>query len=161
MRSAHALSLTSLAAARCPQRPPRTAWLVARLRAPWLDRQLADGVATWASPSHAARALQLTGARSRRSLAGSLERLVKHAEQPSTRVGSAVVPPCREQVREALPLILEIASRLRATAPVGAAGIARLSVLLCDGNGPCYSRSDPGALMIALQAVSRSLDVQD
>ena len=86
---------------------------------------------------------------------------MKHAEQPLTQVGSAVVPPCREQVREALPLILEIASRLRATAPVGAPGVARLSVLLCDGNGPCYSCSDPGALMIALQAVSQSLDVQD
>ena len=134
---------------------------MARLRAPWLDRQLADGVASWASPSHAARALQLTGARSRRSWAGSLERLVEHAERPSTRFGSAVVAPCREQVREALPLILDIAARLRATAPVGAAGVARLRALLCDGNGPCYSRSDQGALRIALQAVSESLDVYD
>ena len=126
-----------------------------------IDRDLASGVAPWHSRTHAARSLQLTSLRSRRSLARSLERLVKHAEQPCTRVGSAVVPPCREQVREALPLLLEIASRLRATAPVGAGGIARLSVLLCDGNGPCYSRSHPGALMIALEAVSQSLDVQD
>ena len=86
---------------------------------------------------------------------------MKHAEQPSTRFESAVVPPCREQVREALPLILDIAFRLRASAPVGAPGIARLRALLCDGNGPCYSRTDPGALTIALQDVARSLDVQD
>ncbi len=86
---------------------------------------------------------------------------MEHAERPSTRFGSAVVAPCREQVREALPLILDIAFRLRATVPVGAAGVARLRVLLSDGSGPCYSRSDPGALTIALQAVSESLDVHD
>ena len=157
MRSAHARSPTSLVAARCRQRPPRTAWLVARLRAPWLDRQLADGVATWASPSHAARALQLTGARSRRSWARSLERLVKHAEQPSTRVGSAVVPPCREQVREALPLILEIASpaaRHRACGRRGNRSVERAAVrreraLLLTQRPRCADDCAAGGLAIA------------
>jgi hypothetical protein len=161
MRSADALSPTSLTAARCRQRPPRTAWLLARLRAPWLDRQLADGVATWASPTHAARALQLTNDRSRGALARSLERLVEHTDRSSPRFGSAVVPPCREQVRGALPLILDIASRLRAPGPVDAPGIARLRALLSDGIGPCYTPGDPDALTIALQTASQWLDVQD
>ena len=74
---------------------------------------------------------------------------------------SAAVPPCREQVREAMPLILMIASRLRSAEPVDARGVARLRALLSDGSGPCYAPSRPGALTIALQSVSKSLDVQD
>jgi hypothetical protein len=142
-------------------RPPRAAWLRARLRAPWLDRELAAGIASWRSPVHAARALQLTSDRSRRGWAGSLERLVKEVEQPPTALCRAVVPPCREQVREARPVILAVASRLRSSAPVDARGVAQLRAVLGDGTGPCYVRSRPDTLTIALQNVSRSLDVLD
>jgi hypothetical protein len=105
---------------------------LARLRAPWLDRQLAAGSVPWRSPAHAARTLQLTGDRSRGALARWLERLVEHAERPPARfIISAVIPPCREQVHAALPVILATASRrLRSGAPVDARGVARLRALL-------------------------------
>jgi hypothetical protein len=142
------------------QRRP-IAWLLARLRAPWLDRQLAAGVVPWRSRVHAARALQLTSARSRRALARSMEMLVERAERPPTPFRGAAIPPCREQVREAWPLVLAIASRLRSGEPVNAHGVARLRELLSDGAGPCYLRATPDALTLALQSVCRVLDVDD
>jgi hypothetical protein len=142
-------------------RHPRAARLLAHLRAPRLDRQLADGVAPWHSPTHAARALQLTGARTRRALARSLERLVEQAEEPPPPARSAVIEPCRPQVREARPIMLTMAFRLRAGTPVDARGVARLKLLLTDGLGPCYAPSRPDALLVELQSVSRWLDVRD
>lgn len=140
--------------------PRRVAWILARLRAPRLERQLAAGSLPWASELHAARAVQLTGERHRRGLARSLESLVEQAEDPTPRFMSAVIPPCRAQVREALPLILEVASRLRSGEPVDARGVAQLRALLADGGGPCYTASRPDALSIALRSVSEALDVQ-
>jgi hypothetical protein len=135
--------------------------LLAHLRAPWLDRQLADGIASWHSPAHAARALQLTSARTRKALARSLERLVEQAEEPPRSARSAVILPCRPQVREARPIILTTALRLRAGAPVAARGMARLKLLLSDGAGPCYASSRPDALLIELQTITQWLDVRD
>ena len=161
MRNVDALTPTPrtvIGSARRHSRPPR---LLARLRAPWLDRQLAAGIAPWRSPTHAARALQLTSARTRKALARSLERLVEQAEEPPTPARSAVIEPCRPQVREARPILLTMAFRLRAGTPVDARGMARLKLLLSDGVGPCYAPSRPDALVIELQTVSQWLDVRD
>lgn len=162
MRTTHALgSRAARPAGLAPRRmPPGVVWLLAHVRARRLDRQLAAGSVPWRSPVHAARALQLTSERYRRGLARSLERLVEHAERPGGQFRGSVVQPCREQVTEALPLMLTIAARLRSGAPVDARGIARLCALLSDGAGPCYARSDPGALSGALETVSEWLDVQ-
>jgi hypothetical protein len=135
------------------------AWLAAHLFAPWIDRQLAEGVAPWRSRTHAARALQLTNSRRRRVLAAGLERLVEHAEQPGSHFRhSGVIPPCREQVREALPVIFAIAGRLRGGSPLDARGVARLKALITDSAGPCYKRSRRDALNDALETVSQWLD---
>jgi hypothetical protein len=161
MRTAHALGGPARAAGLELRRIPHQAvWLVAHLRARRLDRQLGEGAVSWCSQIHAARAVQLTGDRHRRGLARSLERLVENAEDPTARFISAVIPPCREQVREAMPLLLTVASRLRSAEPVDARGVARLRALLADGSGPCYMPSRPDALTIALQSISRSLDVE-
>lgn len=147
---------------RLPRRHRPVAWLLAHLRGPWIDRQLAQGIAPWRSPTHAARALQLTTCRRRRALAAGLERLVEEAELPARHFRhSAVTSPCREQVREALPLILAIASRLRDGAPIGARGIAGLRLVITDGAGPCYRRVHRDALKDVLQAISRGLDAPD
>ena len=140
---------------------PRVDWLLARLRAPSLDRQLADGTAPWRSPVHAARARQLTNDRTRRTLARSLERLVEQAETPRPPFRTAVVQPCRPQVREARPLILTIAQRLRSNAPVRVCGVARLQALLSNGAGPCYAPSHPDALNTELRAVADLLEAHD
>jgi hypothetical protein len=144
-----------------PGRHPRAARLLAHLRAPWLDRQLAGGIAAWHSPTHAARALQLTSARTRKALARSLERFVEQAEEPPTLARSAVIEPCRPQVREARPIMLTMAFRLRSRSLVDARGMARLKLLLSDGAGPCYAPSRPDALLVELQSVSEWLDVRD
>jgi hypothetical protein len=162
MRAAQAFTyLPRLRAAerRVPRALPR---LQARVRGPRVDRELARGIATWHSPLHAERALYLTSNRTRNNLARSLDRLLAHAEMTRIQfVGTAVAIPCREQVREALPQILELAFRLRDGRPVGARGVAQLETLLCDGSGPCYSRSTPQALAAALEGVSRWLDIDD
>jgi hypothetical protein len=163
MSNTDALSPTGFAIMGSRPPRPRTVWLLAHLRALWLDRQLAAGIVPWHSKLHAVRSLQLTSDRSRRALARSLEHLVEHAEMSRIQsVGTAVVIPCREQVREARPVILAMVSRLRASAPVDARGMARLRLLLTDGTGPCYTPSGrPDALAVELQTVDQWLDAAD
>jgi hypothetical protein len=161
MSNTDALSPTGFAIMGSRSPRPRTVRLLAHLRALRLDRQLAAGVVPWHSKLHAVRSLQLTSDRSRRALACSLEHLVEHADGPPVHWRSAV-PPCRPQVSEARPVILAIAARLRATAPVDARGMARLRLLLTDGAGPCYTPSvRPDALAVELQTVDRWLDAAD
>jgi hypothetical protein len=138
------------------------AWLSAHLRARRIDLELAKGVATWRSPTHAARALQLTTRRHRRGLAVGVTRLVADAERPvgNFRLTSAI-PPCREQVREAAPVIIAIASRLCDGDPVDARGVATLRLVITDGVGPCYARIHRKALTDALEGVLLWLDAYD
>jgi hypothetical protein len=133
--------------------------LTARICSPWLDPQLAAGVPSWRSPSHAARALQLTGDRDRRSLARSLERLLEDAERIPTPFRGAAIRPCRGQVLGALAEIMAISALLRSAQPVDARGVAMLRAILTDGGGPCYIRSHPAALSEELREVSRWLRV--
>ncbi|HET9718679.1 MAG TPA: hypothetical protein VFP55_01240 [Solirubrobacteraceae bacterium] len=139
----------------------RVPMLLARLRAPWIDRALAAGTVPWRSPTYAARALQLTSPRRRLLLARSLETLVEEVEGSRPARICSPIPGCRPQIRQARPLILMIASRLRSDTPVDPAGVARLGRLLSDGSGPCYMTSRPGALALALEEVDESLDVLD
>jgi hypothetical protein len=161
VRSTQALGSLGITEPRARHHSPWRNHLVAHARGRRLDRDLAAGIATWRSPTHAARALQLTSPRNRRQLARSLERLLEHADDPRIYFMSAVVTPPRRQVREARSLIVEIVSRLRSRDPVDAPGVARLATLLRDGAGPCYSRSQAGALTTALENVTSSLDVYD
>jgi hypothetical protein len=164
MRTTHALGHPALEPLVSGQRLTPTALLTglrARLRAPSLDRQLSSGTASWRSPVHAARSLQLTSDRRRRRLACSLERLIKTAEQPRALFPGAAVLPRPEQVRDAKPLLLAVAVRLRSGAPVDARGVAYLRELLCNGDSPVYARSAAGALAAELRTVSEMLDVQD
>jgi hypothetical protein len=161
MRHAQALTPQRFSRSTRGHRPHWDDRIVARLLAPWIDRELAEGRTSWPTVAHAARALQLTSTRRRGSLARSLELLVERAEEPPRPFRGAASPPCREQVRNALPLILALASRLRDSAPVDAQGVALLGQLLSDGAGPCYTRIHPEALTVALEKVSHCLDVAD
>jgi hypothetical protein len=160
MRTAHAAPrVPRVLGARDPSRLLRI--VQARLRATSIDHRLAGGTPPWESPLLAARALQLTHARRRRSLARSLERLTERAEQAPSPGITAVVPVCRSQVREASATISSLAARMRDGRPLDARGVARLLALLCDGTGPLYVPSDPGALDEALKDAYRGLDVND
>jgi hypothetical protein len=131
--------------------------LVARMLARWLDEELARGLGASLSEAHAARAEQLTGERARRRVADTLDRLVDRAENPRPASLIPLIPPCREQVRAAMPLILSIRSRLLSGEPLTTQGIARLKILVSDRRGPCYVRSRRDALTLALQDISVSL----
>jgi hypothetical protein len=139
------------------RRPTLEDRAIARLLAPWLDRELADGTGPSLTAAHAARAKQLSGERTRRAVARSLEELVARAEHPRRTFVIATTLPCREQVREAAPLILSTAARLRSGEPVDPLVVARLKTLLSDRRGPCYLRSDPDALTVALKQIWESV----
>ena len=130
--------------------------VIARMLAPWLDRELARGLAPTLSEAHAARADQLAGKRMRHGAARSLNRLIDRAEKPRRGFLNPVVPP-RAEVREAMPLILSIRTRLHSGQQLDPQAIARLKSLLGDHNGPCYKANEPGALTVALQGILDAL----
>jgi hypothetical protein len=159
--------MTTHAPSRRRRRAParhRPSWhvaLSARLHAPQLDRELAAGIATWRTPRHAARALQLTDPRRRLTLAATLDRLVVEAHHPrlvAQRL-SAAIPPSRSSVLACESLIRDIAATLREPVPVTAEGVARLRAILCDGTGPLYTPNRTGELRRALHQITRLMTV--
>jgi hypothetical protein len=132
--------------------------LIARMLAPWLDEELARGMGAALSEAHAARAEQLTSEGGRRKVARRLDKLVERAQNPRPPSLIPLVPPCREQVRDAMPLILEIRSRVLSGDPLTPRGIACLKRLLSDRCGPCYVPSKAETLTLALQEVVGSLE---
>jgi hypothetical protein len=134
---------------------------MARLRAHQIDRELAEGTEPWRTPVYAARSLQLTSARNRRALAKSLDRLVRDTDTPRAGFANAAITPCREQVLRAVELIRPMAERLRSREPLNAQGVARLSLLLSDGEGPCYQWLGRDSLLTALRDVWQWLPVRD
>ncbi len=131
---------------------------IARVCATRIDRHLAAGTEPWHSPVYAARCRRLSDPRSRRMLARSLERLVDQAEAPARLSLTSAVAPSRRRVREARPLLLMVASRLRGDGPVNPRGLAAIRLLLSDGAGPVYTHGHPDALNRALQAAADWLD---
>ena len=104
-----------------------------------LDRGLADGWPPEAFEDLSLRAAQLAGLPTRRRVADSLRRLVRHAElAPFARLGSAV-PVCRSSVLRWREGLLGLAERLDGPAPVNPCGVARALVLLTDGGSPFYN----------------------
>ena len=134
--------------------PHALAPLLAQLAATHLDRRVADGVDPSHSPIYAARSRRLTGEKSRRTLARSLERLVEEADAPPRRPSlSSAVRPSRARVHEARPQLLMLASRLRGGAAVDPRGLAAIRVLLTDGAGPVYTNGDPETLKRRLETI--------
>jgi hypothetical protein len=152
-------SLALPGARRGRRKPTLEDRLIARMLARWLDEELARGMGASLSDAHAARAEQLTAERARRRVARTLDRLVDRAQSPHPASLIPSVPPCREQVHAAIPLILVVRSRLLSGEPLAAQGIARLKTLLSDRSGPCYEPSAQPALTVALREVSELLDV--
>ena len=142
------------------RRPTLEDRLIARALAPWLDDELARGMRASLSEAHAARAEQLAGQRTRRAVVRRLDRLVDRAQDQLPQPRIVFGPPCREQVHDAMPLILAIRTRLLAEEPLAVQGIARLKTLLGDRCGPCYVPSGAGSLSVALQEISELLQVQ-
>jgi hypothetical protein len=128
--------------------------LVARMLAPWLDRELADGAEVPLSNAHAARAEQLISPHTRTAVARSLEKLLERAQTPKRAAPIATIPLCREQVVGAAPLIASTVSRLRSGERVDARAVARLKLLIGDRRGPFYRLTRFDALAVALREIS-------
>jgi hypothetical protein len=122
--------------------------------APWLDRELADGVEAGLSKAHAARAEQLISRRTRTAVARSLEKLLERSQTTKRPTPIATVPLCREQIVSAAPLIATTASRLRSGERVDARAVARLKLLIGDRRGPFYRLTRFDALAVALREIS-------
>jgi hypothetical protein len=115
--------------------PDRLTRLHARMRGRSLDRALIAGADPAGSRQLAARAAHLTSQRSRALTAAGLERLVRLAAANGRRWRVLVRPDC---VLENASAICELASLLRGSTPVYAAGVAIVNRLLTDGTGAAY-----------------------
>jgi hypothetical protein len=142
--------------------PPALWWrlrlaVIVRWSAPELDRRLAAGEALRHNAATAQRARMLTESRSRRRLADGLERALDTALRGPSGF-SAAVPPDRRELLAARTVLGALDRRLRDSEPVGAQGVAMLSVLLSDGTSPLYRPTEAGALGSRLRAAAASLE---
>jgi hypothetical protein len=130
--------------------------LCARVRAPALDRQLADGAMPETSVALALHAARVYEPTQRRLLAHSLTRIAHASEAPPRRTG---VQLSRAAVVRARAELEAVADRLRTDAPVSVRGVARIRLLLADGTGPLYGGSPPEQLRRELRSALVALDL--
>jgi hypothetical protein len=133
------------------------AWVRARLCRSGLDAALACGEDPCRSPALAYRSARLTSEPGRQRLAAALDRVVDAATRP-TQGWSTAVPPCRDEVVAAGPLLVQARDLLRSRTPVYSQGAARLENLLRDGGGPLYWPARRGALRHELEVAIAALE---
>jgi hypothetical protein len=143
----------------------------ARLRGPWLDRELAAGAPPWCTPVHSVRSLQITGTRARHAQARAVEALIDRAAVPvpvttssamiTARLLSAQIPVDRAAVLGVRGPLEAIITRLRDGRPISTRGVAALRDLISDGAGPIYSPLSGATLGRVLDSIRDSLDVPD
>lgn len=115
----------------------RDRW-AARWRSGHLDRDLAGGIPPEASAALALRAQHLTEPEQRRSIAQTLRRIVREAQERRPVVSGRVLPS-RTAVSAARDELSLLADALDEPGPVAAGGVAQASLLLTDGTGPLYN----------------------
>lgn len=131
---------------------------MSRTMARTLDGDLARGASPDATVRLSLRAQRLTGMRERRSLAHAIRRFVDQAGHPAGQRWPPV-PVCWDRVRAAAAEFEGLAGRLASPAPVSARGVAQVSMLLRDGCGPLYRRSNPDSLTARVRQAVTALDV--
>jgi hypothetical protein len=107
------------------------------LRAPRLDRALADGADPASEPTLRDRARLLTSWRTRRRLARAFEEV---EQGPG-------VPVRHDQVVEASDLLVELTTALRSRERVSARGVVLARRIITDGCGPLYAPNAPPAAL--------------
>ena len=146
-----------------PSRRPGDGAL-ARVFGASLDASLAAGCPPESSRLLTARARNIVSLRSRRSMAGNWEHVLRVARraQRARHAGSpapaGAVPVCADRVVAAEPAIRDLVNRLAAPLPVPARGVAMARVLLTDANSPVYNRRSGVALTDAVAAAAAQLD---
>jgi hypothetical protein len=102
------------------------------------------------------RARQLASTSFRRTLAGSIERVIAAAEGPEPLMSSAA-PLNRREIRYCEPLLHALAGDLRGPEQVTPRGVALVKRLLRDGGSPIYGPEPDGALELALRRIRGAL----
>ena len=131
--------------------------IAARCGSARLDAALAGGKAPNASPALALRARALLDPGHRRTLARSLNAILREARRGSDPRRSAV-PIARAEVLAAAEEIEVVVRRLLAPVAVDARGVARVGALLCDGAGPLYARGEAGELRRLFERAADELE---
>lgn len=122
-----------------------------------LTRALAEGTDPSGRPELALRAAQLTGKRSRRSLARTLRRTVAEAHKPAMTRASVVIIR-RGAVLDAELAINAMIERLESCEPVRSEGMAIAERLLTDAeHSPLYSPAGPGMLRQRVLAATAAM----
>jgi hypothetical protein len=128
------------------RRPRLSDRLVARLRARWLDRALAQGIPPETSAPLALRAQRLTEPEHRSSIARELRRVIREVHQ-SHRPAFARIIPSQGSVWAAREELRRLADTLDDPGPVAAGGVAQARLLLTDGTGPLYNAASRSTLV--------------
>jgi hypothetical protein len=136
--------------------------MLARFRAPRLDRELAGGTPPEANAVLAARAMQLTSMTIRRDLATSLQRMLPAAARPGApsmrgTIHRPRVPVQRERIGRSAPALAAVAGHLVQPGPVPVRGVAIVSQLLADGGGPLYRAASRDDLDVIIGLAAREL----
>jgi hypothetical protein len=127
--------------------------VLARARAFSLDRRLVAGEDLGSSRALAARAGLLTSERSRAAIAGGLRRIALSAGEAPRRMR---VRPRGATALANQAALLSLAERLSTGEPLYARGLARLSRLVSDANGPSF-RGGAAELKAELAIAEREL----
>lgn len=134
--------------------------VLARCAASRLDRELAAGVSPETSALLAARAMQLTSDKTRRSLAASVRRILAAAGDPAAvtvmTARPARLPLARGRIRQSAGPLARLADYLAAPGPVPAQGVATVSQLLADGAGPLYRETSADDLADLIDKATRA-----
>lgn len=110
----------------------------AYLLADRLDRTLAAGVSPESNASLALRAQVLASTSMRNRLAAGLERIIREASEPTTKLVNIRVPLSRRAIRENGRGLEEIRRRLSSSDLLPVSCIAQASVLLTAGSSPLF-----------------------
>jgi hypothetical protein len=117
----------------------------ARFRARALDRELAAGAPSEATPALASRARRLIALPYRRSIGEAYRRILFQAGEPAG-LGRLGVHARRSRVTAASDELMRLADTLTQASPVAARGVAEALLLLADGMGPLYGAGSEASL---------------
>ena len=138
------------------RRPGPFIKLCARLRGASLDRAIATGADPSSSALLARRAAWLTSARNRRSLSRSIDRLL--AVRPAPRGPSAAVRPHGGELAGTRLSLARVAALLAGGEPVYCRGVARVQLLLTQGNSPLFAPERVGQLQVETDEILDALE---
>jgi hypothetical protein len=145
----------------CVRRATAAERVLSRVRSRTLDRQLAQGASPDRDPLLALRARYLMQPGTRRSLANSVDKVLRSATAPSVPRWGSRVPVARGNVLDAADGLTALVEALSRQVPLSARGLAELELLMGDGVGPVYNPNSPERLPLVVHELLRTLAAVD